>query len=109
MSINTLLGGSVTNEPKKKVIRNDEPNFKIDPNSKPSFWSERNKGVIKTNLESTGPTEITIYKLKAKEPLNGFIQEEKYEGEVVNDKREGQGKMKYANGGEKKKKKKLTR
>jgi hypothetical protein len=99
MSINLLLSGATTGEKKvKKVIRNDEPNFKIDNTSEPSFWSERNKG--KVQIESNGPTEITVYKLKPREVLTGFVQEEKYQGDVVNDIREGKGKMTYANGGE---------
>jgi hypothetical protein len=99
MSINILLqGANTTEEKKKKVIRNDEPNFKIDNTSEPSFWSERNKG--KVQIESSGQTEITVYKLKPREVLSGFVQEEKYQGEVVNDQREGKGKMTYANGGE---------
>jgi hypothetical protein len=51
----------------------------------------------KVQIESNGPTEITVYKRKPREVLTSFVQE-KYQGDVVNDIREGDWKNDQPNG-----------
>lgn len=42
--------------------------------------------------------QVTIYRLVERKPFTGFTSDDKYEGEIINDKRHGQGTMKYSNG-----------
>ena len=72
-------------------VRNDQPNYKIDPNIH-SFWSTKSEG-RKIIMET-----ITLYQIVERPPFTGYSSDDKYDGNLVENIREGEGTMRYSNG-----------